>query len=369
METVDWVSRHADPDVRAKLPPLNLVKFATATFDSIHEAVQSQIARAARGEVATDVVHGTKGWNAYGAFDPAERTRALDDLGFARQLVFSTFSGGQYLNHPGMDVRYGGIRAHNRAMAAFCGEDRRLIAVGQVSLLDPRRAVEEIVEGIRLGCGTFWIPGCPVGDSTSGKSPGHPDYDPVWRTLSERNVPFMLHVGPNNPTKHPAYENNAKPRPKDITGAEQGENLRVRDFMLLSIAPQQFLTALVFDGVFDRFAALRGGIIELGAGCARVPAHARSEPADLQALRRDGRGAAHEGFGVRSPRGEVPPPSREKTSGGWSRTRGPTSFCSRATTLTSKAPTIRSVASSGRSGPSASPRRPRRSSTARTSRP
>jgi len=267
METADWVSRHADPEVRAKLPPLNLVKFATATFDSIDEAVQSQRARAARGDVATDVVHGTKGWNAYGAFDPAERTRALDDLGFARQLVFSTFSGGQYLNHADMDVRYGGIRAHNRAMAAFCKEDRRLIAVGQVSLLDPRRAVDEIEEGIRLGCGAFWIP-------ASGKSPGHPDYDPIWRTLSEHDVPFMLHVGPNSPTKHPAYENNAKPRPKDITGAEQGENLRVRDFMVLSVAPQQFLTALVFDGVFDRFSELRGGVIELGAGW--VPEYLRT---------------------------------------------------------------------------------------------
>jgi predicted TIM-barrel fold metal-dependent hydrolase len=274
METADWVSRHADPEVRAKLPPLNLVKFATATFDSIDEAVQSQRARAARGDVATDVVHGTKGWNAYGAFDPAERTRALDDLGFARQLVFSTFSGGQYLNHADMDVRYGGIRAHNRAMAAFCKEDRRLIAVGQVSLLDPRRAVDEIEEGIRLGCGAFWIPAMPVGDSASGKSPGHPDYDPIWRTLSEHDVPFMLHVGPNSPTKHPAYENNAKPRPKDITGAEQGENLRVRDFMVLSVAPQQFLTALVFDGVFDRFSELRGGVIELGAGW--VPEYLRT---------------------------------------------------------------------------------------------
>ena len=32
METVDWVERHADPDVRAKLPQLSLVKSATASF-------------------------------------------------------------------------------------------------------------------------------------------------------------------------------------------------------------------------------------------------------------------------------------------------------------------------------------------------
>ena len=48
--------------------------------------------------------------------------------------------------------------------------------------------------------------------------------------------------------------------------AEHAENLRARDFMLLSVGPQQFLTALVFDGVFERFPRLRGGVIELGAG-------------------------------------------------------------------------------------------------------
>jgi predicted TIM-barrel fold metal-dependent hydrolase len=270
METVDWVERHADPDVRAKLPELALTKAGGATANFINAAVSKQKERAGKGKVHTDVVRGSKGWGAYGAFDPAECKKAMDDLGFARQLVFSTFSAGQYLAHSDMDVRYGGIRAHNRAMAAFCADDKRLIAVGQLSLADPVRCVEELKEGVRLGCGAFWLPGAPVGD----KSPGHPDFDIVWQTFCELNVPFMLHVGPNSPTKLQAYENNGKPRPKDITGAEGGENLRVRDFMLLSIGPQQFLTALVFDGVFERFAKLRGGVIELGAGW--VPEYLRT---------------------------------------------------------------------------------------------
>lgn len=270
METLDWISRHADPDIRDRLPPLNLSKSGTRSYEFIEDAVDRQRQRAQAHEVLHDVVRGVKGWNAYGAFDPAERSSALDDLGFARQLVFSTFSGGQYLQHPDMDVRYGGIRAHNRAMAEFCRDDPRLIAVGQLSLADPQRCVDELREGVRLGCGTFWIPAMPVDD----RSPGHPDFDPVWCAFCDLDVPFMLHVGPNSPTKLAAYENNGKPRPKDITGAEQGENLRVRDFMVLSVAPQQFLTALVFDGVFDRFPALRGGVIELGAGW--VPEYLRT---------------------------------------------------------------------------------------------
>ncbi|MGD0143975.1 MAG: amidohydrolase family protein [Rhizomicrobium sp.] len=262
METVDWIEKHADPDIRARLPQLSLVKSATATFDFINEAVAKQKVRAEKGKVHTDVVKGTKGWNAFGAFDPAERAKAMDDLGFARQLVFSTFSAGQYLAHKDMDIRYGGIRAHNRAMAEFCRADKRLIAVGQLSLADPARCIEELKEGVRIGCGAFWLPGAPVGD----KSPGHPDFDGVWQAFCNEGVPFMLHVGPNSPIAIEAYRNNGKPKPKDITGAEGGENLRVRDFMVLSVGPQQFLSALVFDGVFERFPNLRGGVIELGAG-------------------------------------------------------------------------------------------------------
>ena len=158
METVDWVGRHADPDIRARLPGLNLIKSATATYDFINEAVEKQRTRAEDGVVLTDVVHGIKGWNAYGAFDPKERSGALDDLGFARQLVFSTFSAGQYLQHDDLDVRYGGVRAHNRAMAEFCRNDPRLIGVGHLSLADPVRCVAEMKEGVRLGCGRSGFP-------------------------------------------------------------------------------------------------------------------------------------------------------------------------------------------------------------------
>jgi uncharacterized protein len=270
METRDWIANFTDASILPKLPEMSLLKSGTKSFEVINEAVAKQRQRAAGGMGAVDVVKGLKGWNAPGAFDAAERKAALDDLGFQRQLVFSTFSASQYLHHEDPEIRYGGVRAHNRAMAAFCSADARLIAAGQLSLADPQRCAAEMAEGVRLGCGAFWIPGMPVGD----KSPGHPDFDPVWQAFCDLNVPFLLHVGLNSPTKIAAYENNGQPRPKDITGAEGGENLRVRDFMLLAVGPQQFLTALVFDGVFARFPSLRGGVIELGAGW--VPEYLRT---------------------------------------------------------------------------------------------
>ena len=319
METKDWISKYTDPEILAKLPEMSLVKSGTKSFEVINDAVAKQRQRSASGVAAVDVVKGHKGWNAPGAFDAAERKAALDDLGFKRQLVFSTFSATQYLHHDDLEVRYGGIRAHNRAMAAFCNQDQRLIAVGQLSLVDPARCVTEMIEGVRLGCGAFWIPGMPVQD----KSPGHPDFDVVWQAFCDLNVPFMLHVGPNSPTKAAEYENNGQPRPKDITGAEGGENLRVRDFMLLSIGPQQFLTALVFDGVFERFPTVarrrHRARRRLGAG---IFTHARSQPEDIQTHGSLGGAVADQGLRVHSPRGEIHPvPGRERRAADQGRRR------------------------------------------------
>lgn len=260
METPDWVSKHADPKIRDLLNPLALGKAGGATYQLIEKAMAQSASRNERGVEIKDVVKGHKGWSAPGAFDASERKKALDDLGFARQLVFSTFSAGQYLAHKDMDVRYGGLRAHNRAMTEFCNQDDRLVAVGQLSLADPARAVAEIEAGAKMGVAAFWIPGTPVDD----RSPGHPDFDPIWAALVAHKIPFMLHVGPNSNFVPKAYLNNGRPIPPDIVGG--GENLRVRDFVSLSFGPQLFITALVFDGVFARFPGLRGGVIELGAG-------------------------------------------------------------------------------------------------------
>jgi len=260
METLDWVTRFADPDVRERLPALALGAAGNATHGFIEKA-QARLRDPERtAAIDHNVIAGPKGWGAYGAFDIAERRKALDDLGFSRQLVFSTFAGTQYLSAEDPDILYGGIRAHNRAMANFCNEDPRLIGVGQVSLADPARALEEVEEGLRLGVGAFWIPASPAGEV----SPGHSDLDPIWVRLSEAKVPFVLHIGSATRILPKAYERNGKPRPSDLLGG--GENLRVKDYMVLPFAPQMFLSALVFDGVLERFPDLRGGVIELGAG-------------------------------------------------------------------------------------------------------
>lgn len=260
MESTDWLTGFADPAIRDRLQGMRLEAGGSGAEKAILKA-QARIRDAeATAAIAANVIAGPKGWAGFGAMDPGERSRALDDLGFARQLVFTTFAGSQFLRQDDPDIRYGGARALNRGMSAFCAGDRRLVGVGMIPLDDPARAIAEAEAAIADGIGAIWIPASPAGE----RSPGHPDLAPFWRLLADAGVPFMLHVGAASPVLPAAYHNNGRPRPVDWLGG--GENLRAKDFFALSFAPQNFLSAMVLDGVFDRFPKLRGGVIELGAG-------------------------------------------------------------------------------------------------------
>jgi hypothetical protein len=160
METSDWLVQYAEPDIRDRIRPLNLGGAGKLADAAVRDADQRKA-----GAVALDDIEAAlmtrKGWSAYGAFDPDERSRALDLLGFDRQLVFSTFAPTQFLDGD-PELLYGGTRAHNRAMAEFCGGDDRLIAVGFVPLQDPGQAVQAVEEALAFGCGARTHPHIPT---------------------------------------------------------------------------------------------------------------------------------------------------------------------------------------------------------------
>jgi predicted TIM-barrel fold metal-dependent hydrolase len=260
METFDWIASYADPDLREILPPLNLGSAGNMAAQLIEAALRHREQDSKQDSFGQNVVEGPKGWFACGAFNREDRRRALDDLGFKHQLIFSTFATTQFYYSPDPKIRYGGTRAHNRGIADFCKGDARMIAVGVLPTDDIETAREEIFAAAKDGCRAMWISASPSAD----KSPGHPEMDRVWSALAECGMPFMLHVGGGNRVLPKEYANNGKPLPLDWLGG--GDNLRFKDYMVLPFAPQMFLTAMVYDGVFDRFPSLRGGVVEMGAG-------------------------------------------------------------------------------------------------------
>lgn len=282
MELPDFLLDHADPKVRALIPPLSVSSGGP-------EAERRMVQYAAAGghepnrvdALLRDVISGPKNYEAVGAFNAGERSLALDELGFHAQWVFATFSPSQVLWVKDLDVRYAACRAHNRAMAAFCADDPRLLPVALLSLADPERAAMELDAAIELGAKGVWIPAEPCG----GRSPGHDDLDPIWARLADAGVPFLLHVGGQPIQIRDEYMNTGRPQPKDWLGG--AENVRSKDLTVLHQDAEAFLSVMVLDGVLERHHGLRGAAVELGAtwvpGMVRRLDHAasvwaRSEP-------------------------------------------------------------------------------------------
>jgi predicted TIM-barrel fold metal-dependent hydrolase len=262
METQDWLIPFADPDVRAKLRPLALGSAGRLADRAVAFAADRKVNPAAVKDAEENLML-RKGWDALGAFDPDERRRAMDLLGFASQLVFTTFAITHFWGEFDQkqfdaDLLYGGTRAHNRAIADFCRVDRRLLAVGFVPLDVPELAEREVDEAIKLGCAAIHIPSVPAGN----RSPSHPALNGVWARLQDADIPFMLHVGGGGRLIPRAFHNNDRPVTDFLGG---GENIRSKDFMAIHNMPEIFLSTMILDGMFEKFPRLRGGCIEQGA--------------------------------------------------------------------------------------------------------
>ena len=127
-----------------------------------------------------------KNYQALGAFLPADRPRTLDLLGFASQLVFTTFCLGNFGLDQGddMELCYAAADAHNRMMTDFCRVDRRLLPTGYVPLEDFDRARATARLAIDLGCKALLIPSrCP-----QRHAPSHFGLDPVWALAEKYDV-------------------------------------------------------------------------------------------------------------------------------------------------------------------------------------
>jgi predicted TIM-barrel fold metal-dependent hydrolase len=260
MELPDFLTAHADPADRDRMPHMG--SLATGQFNpaahigkSGHdpETLERLLA------LGDQLTHGPKWHDALGSFSGAERSRALDLLGFRRQVVFSSFCARPIFEAPG-DVRYAAARAHNRAMAAFCRGDARLIGVAMVPLDDVGKARAEIDHAYRLGLGAAWV----AASAPGGRSPGHVDHEPIWAMLAERGMPFILHVGSAPLSVEAPWMNDGRPDRRSARGG--AEVIGSKDLTVIHQAAQRFISILVLDGVLERHPGLRGAVVELGAG-------------------------------------------------------------------------------------------------------
>lgn len=256
MELPGWLDSYVTGPALDEVQDLDLTCAGATTPDDIERTLGRLADRSAGAPPLQDLLT-TKSWAAYGGSIPHERSRALDRLGFERQLVITTLATTQF-SRSTPDISYEFVRAHNEAVTDFCSADPRLGAVGFVPLEDPERAAAAALDAVDMGCVAVLLPFSPP-----PHAPTHPCYDGFWDALSTAGVPVVFHLGHGTQTVPRAFHDNGVPT-TDFLGTDR--SMRAKDAVQAHHSVEVFLTCLVLDGLFDRFPGLRVVCLEFGAG-------------------------------------------------------------------------------------------------------
>jgi predicted TIM-barrel fold metal-dependent hydrolase len=226
-----------------------------------------------------DTVWNLKGPAAPSAIDMARRPEVLDAMGIERQLVYPTFGlmallmfidpqahaffGFDPERHDRRKLGREGIEAHNRwATRTTQSTSARARPVGIVltdSVDDMMRQTEQMLaDGIRA----LMI---PANTPPAGTSPADPALDPFWCLAADANVPVTIHLG----TEFGFLSSTAWSRNVEVFNPSSKSTL---EFVIeplrastMQFCAENFVTAMVLGGVFERHPHLHFGVIELGA--------------------------------------------------------------------------------------------------------
>jgi predicted TIM-barrel fold metal-dependent hydrolase len=197
-----------------------------------------------------------EGETAYRNWDSKRRLQELERDGVVAEILFPNtvppfYPGSNLTAAPPKadehELRWEGLKAHNRWMAEFCTDTPgRRAGLVQILLHDVDAAVAEIEWGKEAGLfGGVLLPGIPP---DSGLEPMiSATYEPIWRACSELEMPINHHSANAGPSygPHPA------------TGW--------MFFVEAGFFSHRALWMLIFAGVFDRYPNLKLILTEGGA--------------------------------------------------------------------------------------------------------
>lgn len=278
MEPPGWLTPWLEDEVRDALAAFTQVDQRTQRLVEKARAPYADADFRAQDEAEITL---RKGFSALGAVEKSERPLALDYLGVASQLVFTT--GGlrplaAVERGSNVDVAHAVARGHNRAMLDFCSVDPRLLPVLYVPLLDIERAVLAARQAIADGAAALMLPSaCP-----RLHSPSHIGFEPLWAMAEEAGIPIVFHVG-GGTALNPTYKENGLPPVKDFIGGD--DNFTSVSYLSIPEAPMQTIATLIIDGVLERYPRLKFGVIEMGA--AWLPGWMRSMDSAFHAFRKN----------------------------------------------------------------------------------
>jgi predicted TIM-barrel fold metal-dependent hydrolase len=196
----------------------------------------------------------TKNW------DSDERIRDLDADGIVAEILFPNtippfFPSGSLTAIPPTaeeyELRWAGLKAHNRWMVDFCAQaPGRRAGVAQIMLNNVDDAVSEVKWSKQAGLtGGILLPGVPPGATVDLYHA--PQYEPIWAACAEYDVPINGHGGTSGP---------------EPPGAGTFPSSGAIFIVEASWFSHRTLWQFIFSGILDRYPTLKLCLTEQGTG-------------------------------------------------------------------------------------------------------
>lgn len=198
---------------------------------------------------------------------PDQRLKDMNLDGIETAILY----GGGPLGTMDTDLYVESFRAYNRWLADFCkARPDRLVGVAYLPMRDVDETVQLLREAVKLGYRSVNIPGFPQspdgvstsaavkniqmaqgaalsGDPNSTVYYWQPMFEPFWNEVVEHDVSVTFHLGGRVP--------------------RFGERTHfLSDLLMSKLAMAEPIAMAIFGGLFDRYPAMRWGVIESGVG-------------------------------------------------------------------------------------------------------
>ncbi|MGE5596392.1 MAG: amidohydrolase family protein [Hyphomicrobiales bacterium] len=202
------------------------------------------------------------------SFDTNERLKLFDEQNIHGGVVFPTIGILWDTEDPRLADAYS--RAYNRWVYDFMGgHTKRIYPMAHIPLHSPQLALAELRRCLKLGFKGMFLAPEPV----LGKSPAHPDFDPLWHELEDAGLPVCLHVIVrfNRIVENPGRFHSLLVEPSRTYAFGMGATFQIIPAM----------ASLIMTGFFDRFPRLKLLCVEAGAGWAPYIAHRLDEKYEM----------------------------------------------------------------------------------------
>ena len=202
-----------------------------------------------------------------GGWMPGKRLEDMDRDGIDKAVCF----GGGPLSTGDTELYLESFDAFNRWQSDFCQDSSgRLFSAAFLTTIDVNWTIEGMRAAKKRGDVAVNLPAFPqsmsqftkdnavwgamTGDPNGERKYRDPEFDPLWAAAVELDMPITFHLGAR------------------ISRFKDKVNL-LPDLPMGKVAMLEIPSIMIYGGVFDRFPALRIGLIESGAGWLPWAAH------------------------------------------------------------------------------------------------